>query len=280
MSENTEDKQQEAQHDTWTKYGKLLNSSSPLVIVLLSSSVLTYIKDATIWHWLLFFITGIVLSIIQYLNEIRIQYSELDASRDLHDKLEPIDSKAQSQIYEGLLSMSLIDCTDPELDDVERLMRCRINDLAIYALTPSVYQNHHSRDIAEGGADDYLEKKKKIVMNKFAQHYAEFRKHVVKRLPKGMTFEQAVDSFICLWVKDEVVPAIKDSCKKKIDYYTKLITVSYISRKFKSDVMEWRKKNIDYISKLDVLENRSDIILRSTTMNMPTPEVPKTEGKI
>jgi hypothetical protein len=93
--------------------------------------------------------------------------------------------------------------------------------------------------------------------------HLEYRQLVVNRLPDGVTFADAIASYVNNFLLKIIIPALLDSCKKKIDYYESLLRRGSISRKLRKEIKSWQSKNMGYISILADLRNSSYVLLYS-----------------
>jgi hypothetical protein len=73
----------------------------------------------------------------------------------------------------------------------------------------------------------------------------------------------AIASYVNNLLIKIIVPALLDSCKKKIEYYESLLRRGSISRKLRREIKSWRAKNEGYIAVLGDLRNSSYVLLYS-----------------
>ena len=244
----------------------LLNTETAynlLKIVATLSPTALMILFAKFWVWKVenpdpkimfyFIIAGIVTTILMIIHDIICSRSDFVMFLDIHNTLEPIDRDAQAEIHAGLQDMIFFDesmyMSENNLSSLDRLMFRTINDLAIDALIPSAYHNHHGKELVEFGSEAYFERKRKIVHRAFSIAPSHYKQFVIDRLGEDITFDKLVDNFIKQWIINEVIPATRKACQRKIIYYTNLCLTRGISRGFRSKIMEWKKKNENYLGK-------------------------------
>lgn len=249
--------------DIFQKYGKAVIQLSPVLILFAMSQALVLLKDVDPMIKIYFVVGGFGITALWMILDIFTDKSDFATFLDIQNHIDAIDRVAQQTIYDGLQDVKLIDDSELESNDNERVVRYVINSLAYRALTPSVYQNHHGKELVIGTVDNYIERKKKLVCRMFSDTNAGYRQLVINRLPGTATFEQAVDSMVCRWIRDDVVPAVRNACEQKIVYYNNLMTRRDLSYMFKSKTQERITKNMQYIAAMNELSLRSDIALRS-----------------
>ena len=249
--------------DIFQKYGKAAIQLSPVLILFAMSQALVWLKDIDPMIKIYFIVGGFSITALWMILDIFTDKSDLATFLDIQNHIESIDRVAQQTIYDGLQDAKLIDDSELESDDNERVVRYVINSLAYRALTPSVYQNHHGKELVAGPVDLYIERKKKLVFRMFSGANAGYKQLVVNRLHGATSFEQAVDSMVCRWIRDDVVPAVRQACEQKIIHYNRLIARKDLSYMFKSKTQERIAKNMRYIASMNELALRSDIAFRS-----------------
>jgi len=250
--------------DFFHKYGKAAIQLSPVLILFAMSQALVWLKDIDPMIKIYFIVGGFGITALWMILDIFTDKSDLATFLDVQNHIEAIDRVAQQTIYDGLQDIKLIDDSELEGDDSERVVLYVINSLVFRALTPSVYQNHHGKELVDSGSSDkYIERKKKLVQKMFSGANAGYKQLVANRLNGQANFDQAVDSAVCRWIRDDVVPAVRNACEQKIVYYNILKARKDLSCMFKSKTQERIVKNMLYINALNGLSLRSDIALRS-----------------
>ena len=231
--------------DSLCKYGKAAMQLSPVVILYVMSQTLVVLKDVDPVIKIYFVVGGFGITALWMILDIFTDKSDLATFLDIQNHIDTIDRVAQQTIYDGLQDAKLIDDSELESDN-ERVVRYVINSLAYRALTPSVYQNHHGKELVAGTVDHYIERKKKLVYRMFSGANAGYKQLVVNRLHGATSFEQAVDSMVCRWIRDDVVPAVRQACEQKIIHYNRLMARKDLSTMFKSKTQERIAKNMRY----------------------------------
>ena len=189
--------------------------------------------------------------------------SDSRISLDLHRNLDPIDRDTQARIYDGLQTLGVIDYTNlnrEQLHDADA-----VHHLLQKSLTSSVLKNHYVHDLLESDPDVYIQKKVDIVLHAFSGRNTPYRKLAESLLPGGIGFECAVEAAVMRWLCNDICPAQIQACEKKIRYYAVLLKRNDISHSYKKKyVQQWLQNNKKYISLLDGLRNRSDILTKKS----------------
>ncbi|MCL2711279.1 MAG: hypothetical protein FWE95_10400, partial [Planctomycetaceae bacterium] len=168
--------------DFFHKYGKAAIQLSPVIILFAMSQALVWLKDIDPMIKIYFVVGGFGITALWMILDIFTDKSDLATFLDIQNHIEAIDRVAQQTIYDGLQDVKLIDDSELESNDGERVVRYVINSLAYRALTPSVYQNHHGKELVTGSVDDYIERKKKLVCRMFSGANAGYKQLVSNRL--------------------------------------------------------------------------------------------------
>ena len=250
--------------DFFQKYGRAAIQLSPVLILFAMSQALVWLKDIDPMIKIYFIVGGFGITALWMILDIFTDKSDFATFLDIQNHIDAIDRVAQQTIYDGLQDIKLIDDSELEGGDSEKVVLYVINSLVFRALTPSVYQNHHGKELVNSGSSDkYIERKKKLVHKMFSGANAGYKQLVANRCGGHVDFEQAVDSVVCRWIRDDVVPAVRNACEQKIVYYNILKARKDLSCMFKSKTQERIVKNMLYINALNGLSLRSDITFRS-----------------
>lgn len=245
----------------WAKYGKMATQLSPALLLYLGAQVLVQLKDIDPQHTKYFLIAGVVLTLAWMIYDRMLDRSDSRISLDLHKNLDPIDRDTQARIYDGLQTIGVIDYTNlnrEQLHDADA-----VHHLLQKSLVSSVLKNHYVHDLLESDPDVYIQKKVDIVLRAFSGRNAPYRKLAELLLPDGICFEYAVEAAVLRWLCHDICPAQIQACEKKIRYYAALLKRTDISHSYKKRyVQRWLQNNKRYISLLDSLRNRSDILTK------------------
>ena len=214
-----------------------------------------------------FIVGGFTTTIIWMLLEMASTNADSDVMMDLNDKQDTIDRTVQGKIYAGLQQIRFINEHVPNQEETQQ--RVVINGIAAKALVPSVLQNHYSRKLGCPNANlDYLREKYNEVDAAFSNnhHHLEYRQMVVNRLPEGVTFSDAIASYVNNLLLKIIIPALLDSCEKKIGFYESLLRRGSISQKLRREIKSWLAKNVGYVSALTELRTSSHVLMYSSIM--------------
>ena len=233
------------------KAGIVTGKLAPIVLMFIAAEAWALkTGNSDIQTLLVFMGIGTFLTFILLIFDMLASQSDFAVFLDVHGNIEPIDRDAQTEIYEGLQQIKFVEeTTGSEIDLAVRT----VNDIAIAALTPSAYHNHHGKELVDSGYEMYIDRKKKAVHRAFSRSPMGYMQ-IASDMSPDHSFDTAVDVFVRKWIHEEVIPAVKNACKLKIEYYQRIIsTKKGISRGFKAKVQEWLSKNEGYIKALDEL---------------------------
>jgi len=223
-----------------------------------------------------FIVGGFATTIVWMLLEMASTNADSDVMMDLNDKQDTIDRTVQAKIYAGLQQIRFVNEHVPNHEEIQQ--RVVINGIAARALFPSVLQNHYSRKLGCPVTNmDFLQEKYNDVDNAFSnnRYHLEYRQLIINRLPEGVSFTDAVASYVNSLLLKIIIPALLDSCKKKIDYYESLLRRGSISRKLRKEIKSWQSKNRGYIAVLTDLRTShhvlsySEIVREAENINTP-----------
>ena len=250
--------------DAYQKYFNVAQKALPIAVLWLMGDILNRIHAISEQAAIYFIICGFATTIVWMLLEMVSTNADSDVMMDLHDKLDAIDRSVQAQIYAGLQYIRFLNEFVEAPDEMQR--RVVINGIASRALVPSVFQNHHCRELGNPSSNrDYLWEKCRLVMQAFSndRYHLEYQQLVMNRLPKGVAFEAAVGSYVHSLLLEVIIPALITACDKKIAYYDSLLKRKSISRKLREEIKGWRAKNMGYIAAISELRMSSSLITSS-----------------
>ena len=247
---------------TLMKYLKMGAQLSPALVIGIGVEVLRYLKEIDIDKETTFYLicAGCLITCFWMLLDWLSSSYDRKAEATMRDFNNLTDKAAQKQIHIGLQGTKLLDDITGVTDNGERALRRSINEISRQALIPSVYHNHHCRELQKHGVQKYSSLKRQMVLRAFDGNDIVYRRLAEERLPKGMSFEMAVDEFVGCWLQDDVVPAVRDACEHKIEHYNSIESLRHISRGFRKEVQVHRKKNEEYVHLL------SDLYIHSVTL--------------
>ena len=207
-------------------------------------------------------VSSILITVVWIFFDSRKNYKEIDFTFDLHDHIESLDRNNARDIIEGLSRVKLVEPYFPgEPTDTIR-MRAMINEIARTALIPSIYQDHHFREIMS--YDDpmqYVKTKRDLVVDAFnLGHHEDYLQLVLNRLPANVTFEESVESYISNLFVDVIAPALIRCCETKIAYYELVLHDQDMCRSIREKAKQFKAKNEYYINYVRDICNYSAII--------------------
>ena len=249
---------------SWDQYKEVVPKVLPLVFFYGIVEILkaaAHLPESLVYHVLLF---GSVIFIVYFVVTV---FSKADnqiwkGATDMIDHT--IDKTVQAKIYDGLQTYRFVD--EFVEDEVDMLARARINDVAVRALVPTVYQNHHCREIKKmKGAANYLDAKSTLVVNAFKRDKSRVSciQFVINKLPKGVTFEEAVNAYVYRLFHEVFGPTLRWACEEKIVYYKEILKRKDLSNGFREETRYRIKKNEEYILLLEELLGDSCLISKS-----------------
>jgi len=233
------------------------------ILILGALACLLFVRHENNTDVVLFlFGSGILIAVLWTYFDSRTKHKEIDTAFDLHDHIEYLDRIAANEIIDGLNQVKFVEPYVPgEPTDTIR-MRAMINEIARAALIPSVYCDHHCREITS--YDDpmqYIRTKRDLVVDAFnLAHHEDYLQLVLNRLPATVSFEESVESFISNLFVDVVGPALIRCCETKIAYYELVLKDLTMSRSIREKAKHFKAKNEQYIHSLRNTCNYSTII--------------------
>ena len=206
--------------------------------------------------------SSVLITVLWITLDNRINYREIDIAFDLHDHIEAMDRISTSEMIEGLNHIKFVEPYVPGEPPDYIQMRAMINEIARDALIPSVYRNHHCREITS--YDDpvqYFKTKRDLVVDAFhLGHHEDYMQLVLNRLPDTVTFEEAVDSYISILFVDVFGPSLIRCCETKIAYYELVMCDWSMSGAIRGKARYFKIKNEQYIERVRDICNHSTII--------------------
>ena len=266
--------------ETLLKYGRTLGHIAPIAVLYVISQALVRMQDVDPQHTVWFVVAGVLMTTLWVAMDVLANKRDFAVFLDIHNNIEPIDRVTQARMYEGLQDTKFLEEDGLFTDDLSKVMCSTVNSMAFRAISPSVYQNHHCRELVgiipggeplpafESPGEVFIARKKRMVYRMFEVADSRYQQFAASHLVHPQTFETLVDSFVCRWIKNEVIPALRTACEQKIVFYRSLCSRPGISREFKRRVHEWITKNKDYLDALSALYLQSDIALRSSTVHI------------
>jgi len=248
----------------WQHYKEIIPKALPLFILYAVVEILKVasgLPESIVYHVMLFstviFVIYIIISV----------FCKDDAQVlvDIFDTVDTIDRTVQAKIYEGLQTYKFID--EFVGDDLEMLARNKVNNIAIRALVPSVFQNHHCREIERlKGCKPYINIKSEITAISFRRdrHRAGYIQLVMDKLPDGLVFDEAVNAYVCRLFTIVIGPTLIWACSEKINYYNRILSErKNISSRFRLDTLSKIEKNKKYIALIEDELGDSSILHKS-----------------
>jgi hypothetical protein len=257
----------EGNEDVYQKYIRVFQKVLPIGLLWVMGETLNRLNAISETAVIYFIVGGFTTTIVWMLLEMASTNADSDVMMDLNDKQDTIDRTVQGKIYAGLQQIRFINEHVPDQGEMQQ--RMVINGIAAKALVSSVFQNHYSRKLGCSDTNlDYLKDKCHDVETAFSDshHHFEYRKMVVNRLPEGVTFTDAIASYVNNLLLKVIIPALLDSCEKKIGFYESLLRRGSISRKLRREIKSWLSKNMGYVSVLTDLRTTSCVLLYSKIM--------------
>jgi hypothetical protein len=250
---------------------------SPVVLLFAFGESFVWFKELNQLTVLYFLVAGIVAMGMWMTYDSRKSISDFMVAMSLHNIIDPIDRDAQAEIHDGLLGTSLI--SEEESDLTQKLLRGAVNSIAVQALVPSAYHNHHARELIEHGDERYVARKKSLVYKAFSVADPEYKEIVAASFPstvpnmtKEERFDAAIEAFVCKWIRKTVIPAASYASERKVQEYSRLCKMSTTSRRFKQKMAEHMDKNTRYIAALTALKKHKGVSVHSTIIGPPETE--------
>jgi hypothetical protein len=165
------------------------------------------------------------------------------------DTIDGIDSGTEKAVRKATDTLTILDPEKYKMHTDVLLVIEKANKSLIYA----AYENHHTREL-HAGADAYLADKKNdvyIAVRFWKKHFPELT-------------AQRCDAHVCHWFKDILLPNQRRACVEKVTFYQEQMKDKNVSKNIKTIIAGCLKKNEQYIADIDVLDERPDIVEKSS----------------
>jgi len=184
---------------------------------------------------------------------VQIHTNDVQIWSSIGDRIRDIDLNTCKSIRKGTERLMIL---NPEKYGISADVML-VNREATQPLTSAAYENHHTRELVDGGSDVYITNK--------AHDISIAVRFWKKRFPE-LTDERA-DCFACHWVKKILVPNLRRACGEKVAFYKEQIARKDISNTIKDILTQCLEKNERYIQCIDDLSELSDIQNKSNIFN-------------
>jgi len=186
---------------------------------------------------------------------VQIHTNDVQVWSSIGDRIRDIDMTTCKSIRKGTERLMIL---NPEKHGVSADVML-VNRDATQPLTSAAYENHHTRELADGGSDVYITHK---------AHDISIAIRIWKKRFPELTEERA-DCFVCLWVKKILVPNLRRACGEKVAFYKQEGARKDVSKTIKDILTQCLEKNERYIQCIDELSELSDIKNKSSIFNQP-----------
>ena len=186
--------------------------------------------------------------------------SDVNAGSDIQSIIDMHDRQAQASILNGLQSIGIMEITS-NMSDSDLLAAQITNNRCFTALLPSIYQNHHAREVGDNCYRNYIERKVSQIMTAFTGQNEGFGL-LAQGLLGDVPLEEAVRALVIKWMRDDVIPAIEQTCRAKILYYKSLENRRDVSFSFKRKAREKREKNEGYLIRIEEIQRESALLTK------------------
>jgi len=182
-------------------------------------------------------------------SSLEIRTNDSLMGKQIARKIEQIDFNTRKTVRRGTMTLAII---DPALFEksTEAIL---VNRDANFPLFCATYENHHTRELLSDGGDVYLAEKANDIWEAVRDRSEKF---------PGLTYDRA-EALVCHWFKKILIPTLRRACVEKVEYYTTQVNSRDVSKTIKADLEVCRKKNLEYIGRIDELSKRSDIAKKS-----------------
>jgi len=253
------------------QWGNVLAKTSPIAILFGVSLIIDSIgkidNQSTVVYCLLAgtIITLVWLAIDQLWNK-----EDNFVLMELCNKGRDIDAEVQSAISDGLTSCRLLS-EFVAGEDVETLQaHTIINSIAYKAFVPSIYKNHHCKDMAKcKDIKEHFDKKSREILKVFNanSYHINFLNILKKQLPASVTVPTAIESYTYNVYYEIILPALLVACTDKINYYKSLIKRGTISRRLVALLNDRITRNEGYIEMIEQAIRSSTIVHKSAILS-------------
>jgi len=178
-----------------------------------------------------------------------IRTTDMLMGKQIARKIEQIDFDTRKTVRRGTTALAII---NPAMfgQSAEAMLVIRDANFPLFCAT---YENHHTRELFSDGGDVYLADKANDIWEAIRDRSEKF---------PGLTYDRA-EALVCHWFKKILIPPLRRACIEKVEYYTTKIQSRDVSKTIKADLEVCRKKNLEYIQRIDELSRRSDIAEKS-----------------
>jgi len=129
------------------------------------------------------------------------------------------------------------------------------NHKAYIVLLCATYENHHTRKLdKKNGVELYIMDKVNDIANA-----TNVWRHKIPTLNDSL-----IESYVCYWIKNVLIPHLRNACCEKIEFYNRLLARKSISNSLREEIQAWLTKNERYLLRIDELEESSGIRNRSS----------------
>jgi len=186
---------------------------------------------------------------------LRIHTNSDDVAFEVGGKNERIDSTTRKSIRKGTDRLSLLDHNQYGTN-VEIMF---INLVARQPLQNAAHENHHTRDLDSNGVEGYIAEKTSEILESICIWKEKF----------SVLTNELVEGYVCLWIKNALIPPLRKACLEKIDFYKSLLARNNVSESVKEKIKTWLSKNERYVQHIEELaecsaiKNKSNIITNS-----------------
>jgi len=183
-----------------------------------------------------------------YTNDVQVWSS-------IGDRIRDIDLDTCKSIRKGTERLMIL---NPDTYGISAEVML-VNRDATQPLTSAAYENHHTRELADGGSDVYIAHKAHDIFIEVRIWQQQF----------PVLTEDRANCFACLWVKKILVPNLRKACVEKVAFYKEQIARKDVSHTIKESLTQCWEKNERYLQRIEELSELSDITNKSTIFNPP-----------
>jgi hypothetical protein len=187
---------------------------------------------------------------------VQIHTNDVQVWSSIGDRIRDIDLNTCKSIRKGTERLKIL---NPEKHGISAEVML-VNREATQPLTSAAYENHHTRELADGGSDVYIAHKTHEVFGAVRVWQQQFPELT----------EERSHCFACLWVKKILIPNLRRACIEKVIFYKRQSARKEISKTIRDILIQCLEKNERYIQCIDALSEHSDIKSKSGIFN-PTP---------
>ena len=186
---------------------------------------------------------------------MQIHTNDVQVWSKIVDRIERIDSSTCKSIRKATSGLTILPTEQHGMSPEVML----VNRDAIAPLIYAAYENHHTRELADGGNLYITDKAHDIFVA-----IQVWQKHVPE-----LTADLA-ETFARQWVKKVLIPNLRKACTEKVVFYRKESERSDISKTIKNILVRCRDKNLYYITCIENLAANSELRDLSTIFYQST----------